>query len=643
MIKGKRISWLIVSLFVLITFGLAQDMVTVPAEIAAYPDMIVYNGKVVTMDDQSFGLNTPIGTIAQAMAIRGARIQAIGTNDRILRMAGTKTDKIDLKGRMVFPGIVDTHTHIHNNELAWWVSQHPEVVKEVLTQYSVPGKTAEELEQGVTAIIKEHVASTAPGRWAFISVGARGGGGSGLGPGVSFLGQGKYTMQMLDKIAPQHPIMLQSHPSYVVNTAGLKAIEKLYPGKISMELAAIDSLGRVRGTAPQYQRGLIIDEYFNSRVPQLADIVQLGLEKNAAVGITTYVSHIMGQRFLDAFNLLAREKRMPIRFGYTHWFGFEAGYSEAPNFYRHMGDMRGMGDPGQYFFYDAIGLGSIDSGPPRFCSSMEAPKAIKEMEFCQNQAGTLMYEATKAAFANYERIVVGHAYADRGVDYYLDAIEAAMKENPAITLNYVHSLRPSSDHCGFYPRKEQLPRMARLGVTISCAPGVISRSYPWTQNGRYTLPEYQNRIAPIRSAIAAGVRVTLENESGVVGNNAHAYFYDAIPFLTRKNEYGATVNADEAIDRNTLLKMMTSWAAYYVMKEDVIGTLEPGKFADFLVMSKDVTTAPVEELGDAIPLMTAVGGKVIALREEFAKELGKTAVGPQITYNNKARYAGPVE
>ena len=119
-----------IGLLLLTVAGLAQDMVTVPSEIAAYPDMIVYNGKVVTMDDTSFGLNTSIGTTAQAMAIRGARIQAIGTNDRILKLAGPKTDKVDLKGRMVMPGIVDTHTHIHNNELAYWVGKHPEVIKE---------------------------------------------------------------------------------------------------------------------------------------------------------------------------------------------------------------------------------------------------------------------------------------------------------------------------------------------------------------------------------------------------------------------------------------------------------------------------------------------------------------------------------
>ncbi len=616
----------------------AQDMVTVPAEIAAYPDMIVYNGKVVTMDDQSFGLNTPIGTIGQAMAIRGSTIQAIGTNDRILKMAGPKTDKIDLKGRMVMPGIVDTHSHIHNNELNYWVGKHPDVVKETSEAYSVSGKTDAELEQGVTAAVKEHVSKTPAGRWAFISVGTSGGGGSGLGPGVSFLGRGRFNMQMLDKIAPNHPIMLQSHPSYVMNSAGLKGIQKLYPGPISMELAGIDEMGRVRGTAPQYYRGLTIDGYFNDKVPQLAEIVKDGLAKNAAVGITTYVSHIMGQRFLDAFNLLAREHRMPIRFGYTHWYGFAAGYAEAANFYRRMGDMAGMGDPDQFLYYDAVGLGSIDSGPPRFCSTMEAPKMVKEMEFCQNFEGTVMFEATKTAFANYERVAVGHSYADKGIDYYMDAMDAAMKQNPAITIDYIRSRRPSSDHCGFYPRKEQLPRLAKYGYTISCSGGVLSRSYPWTQNNRYA-PEYVNRIAPIKSAIEAGVRVTMENEAGVAGNVSRSYFYEAAPFITRKNEYGAVVAPEEAVDRNTVLKMMTSWAARYAIKEEVLGTLEKGKLADFLVLNKDVVTVPIEEWGSVFPLMTVVGGKVQALRDEFAKELGKQPVGFQIEFNNKMRYS----
>ena len=613
---------------------LAQRTVTVPESVVAYPDMIIYNGKVVTMDDVSFGLNPPVGRTVQAIAVRDGKIQNLGTNDEILAMAGPQTQKVDVKGRMVMPGIVDTHTHIHNNELNSWVGKHPEAVRAVSTAYTVAGKSDAELTAAITAAVKEHVSKTDPGRWAFVQVG--GGAGNGTGSGVSFLALKKYTKDMLDKIAPNHPIMLTAHPSYVINDAGIEGIKKLYGSQFSMEAAGIDEAGRVRATAPQYGRGLIIDNYFNTRVPELAQIVEEGLAKNAGVGITTYVSHIMGQRFLDAFNLLARQNRMPIRFGYTHWYGFAAGYPDPANFYRRVGDMAGMGT--ESFWQNAVGLGSIDSGPPRFCSTMEASKAQKELEWCQNAEGSSMFEAIRVATANYQRVQVGHAYADKGVDYFMDAVEMAMKDNPAITLDYIRSLRLSADHCGFYPSIEQLPRMAKLGMMISCAGGVLTRSYPWIGPGKYA-PQYIKRIAPIASAIKAGVMPTVEDEAGVSGNSAHTYFFDATPFLTRKNELGADVSPEEAVDRNTLIKMMTSWPARYVMKENVLGTLEKGKYADLLVLSGDYFTTPTEKLGEIIPLMTVVGGKIIVLREEFARELGRSAVGPQIVFDNKARYA----
>jgi predicted amidohydrolase YtcJ len=611
----------------------AQQAVSVSPDVVAYPDIIVHNGKVVTMDDTSFGLNKPIGTIAEAMAIRDGRIQLVGSNARVLAMAGPKTEKYDLNGRMVFPGIVDTHTHIHNNELNVWLNDHPETVREISSSLSVAGKTDEELTRATTLAVQEYVKTAPAGRWAFVAVG--GGGGAGTSAGVAFLAQKKFTKAMLDKIAPNHPIMLTAHPSYVINTAGIEGIKKLYGTNFSLDAAGIDADGRVRGTAPQYGRGLVIDYYFNTRVPELAQIVENGLAKNAAVGITTFVSHLMGQRFLDAFNYLARNDRMPIRFAYTHWYGLAAGYPDPENFYRRMGDMAGMGTP--YFWQAGVGLGSIDSGPPRFCSTMEAPKAIKEMEFCQNAEGSPMYKATKTAIANYQRVNVGHAYADKGVDYVMDAVEAAMKENPAITLDYIKSRRLTTDHCGFYPSIEQLPRMGKLGFYISCGGNVLSRSFFWIGDTKY--PKiYTKRIAPIRSAIENGVVPSVENEAGVVGLTSRTYMFGAVPFMTRKNEMGNDVSPEEAVDRNTLLKMMTSWPARFVMKEKEIGTLENGKYADFLVMNGDLTTAPVEQMASIFPVMTVVGGKVRVLRKEFADELGRPAVGPQINFDNKARY-----
>ena len=80
-----------------------QEMVTVPASMVAYPDLVIHNAKIYTMNDPSTTNGLP-GTIVQAMAVRGDRIQSLGTNADILKTAGPRTQKLDMKGRLVVPG-----------------------------------------------------------------------------------------------------------------------------------------------------------------------------------------------------------------------------------------------------------------------------------------------------------------------------------------------------------------------------------------------------------------------------------------------------------------------------------------------------------------------------------------------------------
>ena len=89
---------------------------------------------------------------------------------------------------------------------------------------------------------------------------------------------------------------------------------------------------------------------------------------------------------------------------------------------------------------------------------------------------------------------------------------------------------------------------------------------------------------------------------------------------------------EEAINRVQILKMATSYAARYVLKEKELGTLEPGKLADFVLLSKDYFTIPEEEIPTVIPLMTVLGGKTIVLREELARDISLSAVGPQFKF-----------
>ena len=326
---------------------------------------------------------------------------------------------------------------------------------------------------------------------------------------------------------------------------------------------------------------------------------------------------------------------MPIRFAYTHWYGLAAGYPDPENFYRRMGDMAGMGTP--YFWQAGVGLGSIDSGPPRFCSTMEAPKEFKDMERCVLEPGNDYAKAIRAALLSHLRFVVNHDYGDKTMDYVMDIMDQVQKEDPAIDLNYIKSLRITADHCGFYPRDVQIPRMVKNGMIISCDSMFVNRSAPWLDvYGK----DKANRIAPIADMIKGGLMTVAEAElSDVESGTSETLHAQLSHLIHRTNDRGEKIAPEEGVDRNTLMKMSTTWASHYVIKEKEIGTLEPGKYADFVILSKDYFTIPEGEITSAIPLATFLNGKESVLRKELADEWGVQPIGPQLNFKFATEFA----
>ena len=221
------------------------------------------------------------------------------------------------------------------------------------------------------------------------------------------------------------------------------------------------------------------------------------------------------------------------------------------------------------------------------------------------------------------------------MDYVMDIMDQVIEENPEITLDFMRSLRITSDHCGFYPRKEQLPRFKNFNMILSCDVRYVNRSFPWL---KVYGDQHANRIAPMKSIIDAGIMATLEFELRTETGEGPTLLTQGVAAITRKNNRGDIVAPEEAIDRETLLKMITVYPAYYVMREKEIGSLEIGKLADFVVFNKDYLATPVDELPTVFPLMTVVGGKTVVLREEFATELGQEPVGPQVQFIFKEEY-----
>jgi len=420
-------------------------------------------------------------------------------------------------------------------------------------------------------------------------------------------------------LAPTLPVFILSHPKFLLNTAARNAFLSIY------EVPPTDANEKIALTQDTtINRSLVVDQYFRTHLDELADALQDGLTHEAALGFTTFSSHIVGLRIHDAYLKLVRGERMPIRFGYADRFCQQVEPDMAGCFIR-KGDIAGLGN--DYFWNVGVTLGGIDAGPPQICTTMEAPKEFKDMERCVLEPGNDYARAIRAALLSHLRFVVNHDYGDKTMDYVMDIMEQVQKDDPGITADYIKSLNLTSDHCGFYPRTAQLPRMAKLGVAISCGGRVIPRSAPW-------LKVYgeagANQIATVRSALNAGVIATAEGEFQVEDGESETILAQYLPLITRTTDWGKVVAKHEAVDRNTLMKMMTSWGSKYVLKEKQLGSLTPGKFGDFVVLNKDYFSVPEKDLGTVYPVMTVLGGKTVALRDEFAKEIGQQPVGPQL-------------
>jgi predicted amidohydrolase YtcJ len=275
-----------------------------------------------------------------------------------------------------------------------------------------------------------------------------------------------------------------------------------------------------------------------------------------------------------------------------------------------------------------------------FCSTMEAPQEVKKREWCRNAPGTAFEKGIYTAIRSHERLTVGHAYGDKGIDYIIQTIDRVMKDDPTITLDYIRSRRFSADHCGFWPRPAQLPELKKLNWIVSCNGSYINRSTPWV---KVYGEQYGKWISPVKSLIDAGITTVYENEEawGVPegtkypnGVHSNTYFGSASLLLTRKNREGEVIAPEERIDRVTLMKMMTVWQGQYFQKEKELGTLEAGKLADFVVLNKDYFTVPDDQIVSTYPVMTVVAGRPTFWRTEFAQEQGHAPVGYQVKYMN---------
>lgn len=624
----KHVLTLVLGL-VLLAVGAEAQNADVPGQLG-YPQMIVYNGKIVTMDDSSF--ESKVGTIVQAMAIRDGKILATGTNAKIKALVGPSTKTIDLKGRTAMPSFILAQEHPTD-----WVFSEPHAFRHILPGDDViisrwmPSVPGEQQLAMFEPMMREAVAKARPGQWIRTIFN--------YGPNYQWAEELRpiyhksIRREWLDQLAPNNPVAVSD--GFVSSVYNTKAIEEYRTVHRDIDF---DETGR-RGGQPDPERQRRIeregvveshpvvepDAMLKGKLPVLAELLKAEMEVWASWGATTFGSAAYAYNNLQALDLLDKKGEMPGRYAWTY-----SGPSWDLETLRVLAATLGHGTDRLWFigaFSDRGGDCTSAPEKAEWKELHERPGVTKdpgELPGCVWTRGTRARETLERIVESGMRIATTHTGGDKDVDNFMDAIEEGSRK-AGFTLEEIRAKRHAFDHGTGAPRPDQIPRVKKLGLIASEGNVVLWETFigAVVTEKQYGI-EYTDWVVPRKRMADAGIPTSFEVDRPL----PYKMFFLIAKGMNRYNETTQKVyGPNQKTDRIIQLKALTRWGAFYVLRENSLGTLEPGKFADFIVLDKDILTVPENQIPSIRVLMTTMGGKVVHLTSAFATEIGLPAVG----------------
>jgi predicted amidohydrolase YtcJ len=529
-----------------------------PARAAEPADTILLNGKIATVNERF--------AFAQAVAIRGQRIVAAGSNADVLELQGRATKMFDLKKRTVIPGLIDNHSH--------WIraAEHDE-----LRLDGIPSRKA------ALALLADRVRTARPGEW-IVTLGGW--------SEEQFTDDPRgFPLEELDRIAPDHPVVLQAiyNQSYL-NTAALKAagIDASTPdpggGKIEKDASGRPS-GAVRGAG-----GVA---FVAAKIP-LPDA--LGWLENAkrlvgelnAMGITAWYDaggRGVNENHYEPYQILAQRGELDAR---VFWSTIRQP-STPEQVDKVLAEIAQLKPFQGNDYFDHIGWGETLYAPVT-TQSLRAESNTKPEDMAQMRRVAEAL-AARGLYAN------AHVEMSEAIDAFLDQYEAINKVHP------IKGLRWSFSHLD-QVNDAQLARMRRLGMYA----GLHSR--PLIQ-GALMHKVHGDRawdMPPFRRVQDSGIVWGLGSDATAVAPSNP--FYTLWFAVTGRMIGGRKVNR-QPIPRQEALIAHTRNNAWFVFQENNLGSIQPGRYADLVVLDRDYFTIPADRIKDIKPVMTMVGGKIV--------------------------------
>lgn len=556
----NRLFLLVITVSLLLSAGCGER-----AEDSA--DLIVINARVYTVDNDF--------SVVESLAVKDGRILATGTSEEMLEFKNDSTTVVDATGQTVIPGLIDAHAHL----LGYAAT---------LDQLNVVDTASSD---EILQLVAAKAAELDEGDWI-----------TGRGWDQNDWPVKEFpTAEMLDEVSPGNPVFLRRIDGHA-GWANTKALEL---AGVTQETEAPgggeiirDSDGNPTGVFIDTAMGLISSHIPGTPPERLKELLAEAVRHMHGVGITGNHEMGGGQGTLDIIRELIDEGKFDYRMAIYISSGLEnlaeMLSAEEDVFGEHQLVIAGL----KAYADGALGSRGAALLEP-YSDRPETSGLIITDEDGLAEFATLAMETNKQ--------IVTHAIGDRANHIVLNAYERALKsganEDRRFRIEHAQIIAP-----------DDMPRFAELGVLPSMQPTHCTSDFPWALD----------RIGEQRAVGAYAWRTLLDDgnyipcgsDFPVEHTNPFFGFYSAI---TRQHQDGTPENGyfpDQVMTREEALRGFTLWAAQAAFMEDVLGSLEKGKYADFIIIDRDIVTASPVEIPLTSVLKTYVGGELVYEKAE---------------------------